>query len=182
MSALRPLRFASIAMLLALACVPASALGDEPEGAEQAEGIDAPAAFERLKSLVGSWEQRDGDNVFVITYRLTANGSAVVETYGPGTEYEMLSVYHLDGDQLRMTHYCAAGNQPRVILDRDASSPDTLVFAFDGGSNLDPEKDMHMHEGRLLLHDADHYTGEWTGYLDGKPSGTHAFEMTRVDD
>ncbi|QDV38783.1 hypothetical protein [Tautonia plasticadhaerens] len=182
MSALRPLRFAAIAMLLALA-FPSTSPADEPEGAEQAKkGIDAPAAFDLLKSLVGTWEQRDGENSFVITYRLTANDSAVVETYGPGTEYEMLSVYHLDGDQLRMTHYCAAGNQPRVILDQDASSPEALVFAFDGGSNLDPAKDMHMHEGRLLLHDADHYTGEWTGYLDGKPSGTHAFEMTRVED
>ena len=53
-----------------------------------------------------------------VVYKLTGAGSALVETQFPGTGHEMVSVYHLDGDDLRMTHYCAAGNQPRVKLDR----------------------------------------------------------------
>lgn len=162
--------------ILALATASGLAVAEEPSK------FDASTAFERLKSLVGTWEQREGDNVFVITYRLTANGSAIVETYGPGTDYEMLTVYHRDGDQLRATHYCAAGNQPRLVLDQAASSPEALVFAFDGGTNFDPATDMHMHDGRILLHDADSITGEWTGYLDGKPSGTHSFKLSRVKD
>jgi hypothetical protein len=170
---------ASVMISLACSCSTTSR-ADEPS--EVKKGIDASAAFDRLKSLEGTWEQSDGENTFVITYRLSANGSAVVETYGPGTDFEMLSVYHLDGDELRATHYCAAGNQPRLVLNREASSPDELVFDFDGGTNFDPAKDMHMHNGRIILKDADHYTGEWAGYMDGKPSGTHAFEMTRVKD
>ncbi|WP_152054160.1 hypothetical protein [Tautonia marina] len=170
-------RFLPIASaILVLASASGLAVADEPSK------LDAPAAFERLKSLVGTWEQREGENVFVITYRLTANDSAIVETYGPGTSFEMMSVYHLDGDQLRATHYCAAGNQPRLLLDQEASSPEALVFAFDGGTNFDPTTDMHMHEGRILLHDADSITGEWTGYMDGKPAGTHSFVLSRVKD
>jgi hypothetical protein len=168
--------FTAAVTVVLLASAPGLALDEKPNT------MDAAAAFERLKSLVGTWEQREGENVFVITYRLTANGSAVVETYGPGTDYEMLTVYHRDGDQLRATHYCAAGNQPRLVFDQEASSPDALVFDFDGGTNFDPATDMHMHEGRILLHDADSITGEWTGYLDGKPSGTHAFKLSRVKD
>ncbi|MEW4571428.1 hypothetical protein AB1L88_26435 [Tautonia sp. JC769] len=168
--------FSAAFAVVVLASAPGLALDEEPKP------IDASAAFERLKSLVGTWEQREGENVFVLTYRLTANGSAIVETYGPGTSFEMMSVYHLDGDQLRATHYCAAGNQPRLVLDREASSPEALVFAFDGGTNFDPATDMHMHEGRILLHDADSITGEWTGYMDGKPSGTHSFVLSRVKD
>ena len=61
----------------------------------------------------------------------------------------MVSVYHLDGKELRMTHYCAAGNQPRVKLDLAKSTPDELIFVFDGGTNLDPEKDMHIHGVRI---------------------------------
>ena len=26
----------------------------------------------------------------------------------------MATLYHLDGDQLMLTHYCSAGNQPRM--------------------------------------------------------------------
>ena len=80
-----------------------------------------------------------------VTFKLTGAGSALVETQFPGMPHEMVSVYHLDGKELRMTHYCAAGNQPRVKLDRAKSTPDELIFVFDGGTNLDPEKDMHIH-------------------------------------
>ncbi|RUL88680.1 hypothetical protein [Tautonia sociabilis] len=164
-----------------IALAPARAEGPAA-GATPAEGLDGPAAFERMKTLVGTWEQREGEEAFVITYQLIASGSALVETYGPGTPHEMISVYHLDGDDLRATHYCAIGNQPRLLLDREASSPDTLVFSFDGGSNLDPATDMHMHEGRFLLHDADHITSSWTAYRDGQPAGTHDFTLTRRKD
>ena len=64
----------------------------------------------------------------------------------------MVSVYHLDGDDLRMTHYCAVGNQPRVKLDRVHSTPDHLIFVFDGGTNLDPQKDMHIHGVKITFH------------------------------
>ena len=81
-----------------------------------------------------------------VVYKLTGGGSAgIVETQFPGSDHEMVSVYHLDGDDLRMTHYCVAGNQPHVKLDRANSKPDQLIFVFDGGTNLDPHKDMHIH-------------------------------------
>src|SRR5262249_20329712 len=122
-------------------------------------GVDARTAFSRLKTLVGSWrsqitdehqagktkEHEDlakGDST--VNYKLTGAGSALVETQFPGAPHEMVSVYHLDGNDLRMTHYCAAQNQPRVKLDRANSTADHLVFVFDGGTNLDPQKDMHI--------------------------------------
>ena len=93
------------------------------------EGVEAKAAFARLKALAGTWkvqlggdhrggqsqgnqEKHDGSPA-TVTFGLTGAGSTVVETQFPGKGHEMISMYHLDGEDLRMTHYCAAGNQPR---------------------------------------------------------------------
>ena len=94
----------------------------------------------------------------------------------------MVSVYHLDGDELRMTHYCAAGNQPRLKLDRAKSRPDHLIFAFDGGSNLDPKKDMHIHGLEITFHEDGRVTSAWEGYMGGKSFGNTSFVMTRQDE
>ncbi len=157
-------------------------------------GINARAAFARLKTLAGTWtcqltdehqaakskEHEDhpkGDTR--VTYKLTGAGSALVETQFPGEAHEMVSVYHLDGDDLRMTHYCAAQNQPHVKLDRSHSTPDHLIFVFDGGTNLDPEKDMHIHGLQITFHQDGKVTSAWEGYAGGKNAGTTSFVMTK---
>jgi hypothetical protein len=91
---------------------------------------------------------------------VTAAGSAVHETLFPGQAHEMVSVYYRDGEDLLMTHYCALGNQPRMKAD-PKSPPNQLHFLFAGGTNLDPAKDKHMHEGTLLFIDDDHI--QWSG-------------------
>jgi hypothetical protein len=134
--------------------------------------IDAKAAFERIKGLSGRWVSEGGNGHAAsqeVKYRLTAAGSAVVETMFEGSDHEMVSVYHLDGDDLRMTHYCAAGNQPRLKLDRAASKPDDLVFVFDGGTNLDPAKDMHIHGCRFHFTEDGKVEARWSAYAGGKP-------------
>ena len=75
-----------------------------------AEKSPAEAAFERLKSLVGTWETLvDRKQTGVATYTLTGGGQVVLEVMGG-----MATAYHLDKDTLMMTHYCGAGNQPRM--------------------------------------------------------------------
>jgi hypothetical protein len=148
--------------------------------AADAPAVDAKAAFARLKTLAGEWKVDTGHGGPAKTiYRVTSAGSAVMETIMAGTDHEMVSVYHLDGDNLVMTHYCAVGNQPRVKLDKSASTADKLVFAFDGGTNLDPAKDLHMHSGWINFLEGGKVEAEWEGYKDGKKAGTHKFVMTR---
>ena len=172
------IRRLATALSLALAVTSPALADDEP-----AAPITAEAALERLKSLAGTWTGEAYGEPMTITYRPTGGGSAVVETFCPGLPVEMMTVYHLDGDDLRLTHYCAAGNQPRMVLDRDASTAETLVFAFDGGTNFDPSTDMHIHEGRLTITDADHVTGTWLAYVNGEPTAEPAvFAMTRSQD
>ncbi len=154
-------------------------------------GVDAKTAFAKIKTLVGEWKgeisdehhgKKDGQhekNEAVVTYRLTGAGSALVETQGPGTGHEMVSVYHLDGDDLRMTHYCAAGNQPRMKLDRANSAPDHLIFVFDGGTNLNPQKDLHIHGLEITFQKDGRIKSAWEAYTEGKSAGIHAFNMSR---
>jgi len=78
-----------------------------------------------------------------------------------------------------MTHYCAVGNQPRLKLDRTHSRADHLIFVFDGGTNLDPKKDVHIHGLAITFHDKDHVTGAWEAYEGGKSKGGHELNMTR---
>lgn len=149
-------------------------------GSARGDEVGAKEAFERLKGLVGTWEGKGHGEDFTVVFKLTGAGSALVETQFPGSSHEMVSIYHLDGDELRMTHYCAAGNQPRVKLDRKASKADDLIFNFDGGTNLDPAKDMHIHDVRIVLKDADHIESRWVAYQGGKPAEREEnFALTR---
>jgi hypothetical protein len=144
--------------------------------------VDGKAAFERMKSLAGTWEGQAGHGppgqAAIVTYRVASGGSVVEETLFPGTPHEMISMYHVVDGDLVLTHYCAMANQPRMRLDRRASTPDRLVFAFDGGTNFDPAKDTHVHSGVVewkgeTLHNA------WAVYSGGKETGRNTFVLAR---
>lgn len=148
-----------------------------------ADPLTAQAAFQILKSLAGEWAGTVGSptgNPERVQFRVTSGGSAVFERQFPDQAHEMTSVYHLDGPHLLMTHYCAAGNQPRMKLNLQASSPTELVFDHDGGTNLDPTKDGHVNSGRLRITAPDAFTAEWYFHVNGQRAGTNAFFMKRV--
>jgi hypothetical protein len=130
------------------------------------------AAFERFKALAGEWVaaedgemSRKGD--LVARYAVTAGGSAVVETVFPGTPHEMVTVYHADGPDLVLTHYCMEGNQPRMRA--RAAGGTRFDFAFDGGTNIDPGRDRHMHSASLELVGDDEIRTVWTELAEAKP-------------
>lgn len=129
--------------------------------------------FERLKKLAGTWVATDNDgkptDQVVSVFKITAAGSVVTETLFPGQPHEMVSVYHLDNGELVMTHYCALGNQPRMKAD-PKSPPNQLRFLFAGGTNFDPAKDLHMHEGTLTFIDDDQIEVSGVAWVDGKPA------------
>jgi hypothetical protein len=163
-----PLVPRSFAVIAALA-----ALVTPPSLRAQAEAQPAAVAFDKLKALAGDWIDQDGafgmKGKVAVTYRVTGGGSTVIETLFVGTPHEMTTVYHKDGRHVVLTHYCAAGNQPRMR----ATTTDgrSLAFDFDGGTNLDPAKDGHMHAGQVEFVDADHVRATWIGWDKGKPSG-----------
>jgi hypothetical protein len=152
-----------------------------PFEVSSAQAVEDPAAiFERLKKLNGEWqgtvESKQGPAATVL-YRLTANGKTLMETLFPGTDHEMVSMYHLDGKDLVVSHYCAMGNQPRMKL--TSASLAQLVFDFAGGTNLDPKKDVHIHSGKLVFVDDDHLEAEWAVFQGEKQVGSNKFFLAR---
>ena len=139
------------------------------------------AHLEKLKSLVGEWKGADKDGKPVsVSYKLVSDGKALMETLGMGAHKEdMVTMYHLDGDQLMLTHYCSMGNQPRM---RDVESKDenTIAFSFVDATNLASSDDPHMHKVIFSLKDNDHFAQEWTMRSKGKDAYTAAFEFERV--
>jgi hypothetical protein len=142
--------------------------------------VDGKAAFERLKSLAGEWQGTAGGESGMpatVRYEVGSAGTIVRELLFPGTEHEMLSVYHLVGGQLVATHYCAMGNQPHFKL--QAATADELVFGFDGGTNFVPATDTHIHSGRIRLVGPDRLEANWTVFAGGKQTGSNSFSLTR---
>jgi hypothetical protein len=172
-------------LALASACVATRSEVVDPKVA----AASSEAQFALLKSLVGTWkgDAGEGEQRFPaeVTYRLTGGGSALVETLFPGSEHEMVTVYHRDGPWLVLTHYCALGNQPRMravhAAPPPAGLPATIEFEFVGATNLASPEAMHMHSARFELLDKDHMRGTWTSYDQGKPGHVAQFDMRRQD-
>ena len=139
--------------------------------------------FESMKSLAGHWEgakvSGDKEEPVKVEYKVTSNGSTIVETLFPGTKYEMISVYHEKGGQLTMTHYCSIGNQPQMDLVK-ADGKD-LEFAFSKSNVIDVAKEGHMHALTITMVDKDHLNHNWTMYKEGKDGGTTALKLARVE-
>jgi hypothetical protein len=157
------------------------ARSDDP-ASNKAQAAKHPG-LERLKKLAGTWVAADKDgkptDQVVSVIKVTAAGSAVHETLFPGQPHEMVSVYYCDGADLMMTHYCALGNQPRMKADPN-SPANQICFKFAGGSNLDPAKDMHMHEGTLTFTDDDHIEFSGVCWVGGKADKSHDCNMKLV--
>jgi hypothetical protein len=164
---------------LMLVALGAAAYGDGKPAAK-APAAATHAGLERLKTLAGAWVEADKDgkptDKVVSVYKVTAGGSAVQETIFPGQPMEMMSVYHLDRGDLVMTHYCMLGNQPKMKAD-PKSPKDQIRFEFAGGTNFDPAKDMHMHEGTLKFVDDDHIEFSGAAWVNGKPAEDHCTTM-----
>ena len=136
----------------------------------------AQKSFEELKSLDGSWEGKTPDGHPVqVSYRVTGNGSAIMsEIKGHA---DMISMFNLDGERLLMTHYCGAGNQPRMVA---STSPDgkTLTFDFLDATNLASPDAGHMTRLVLSMPDANHHTEEWI-YSDHGKQEKEVFDLWR---
>jgi hypothetical protein len=147
-------------------------------GLALAAGEKSNAGFEKLKSLAGEWEGKTIDGKPVkATYKVTSGGSALSETLQAGTEPEMLTVYHMDGGQLMMTHYCSLANQPRMRAAASSGDPKSLDFQYVSATNLAKADAPHMHHLVVAFDDPDHITQKWT--MKGTGDQEVAFHLER---
>lgn len=161
--------------------------------AESNEPLTAAAGFERMLALEGVWEGESNTvpagqskdegtkSKTTVIYESIANDTSVIATYAKDTPMEMVSMYHMDGPEaLVHTHYCAVGNQPSMRF-VPSENPNEIVMKFSGGTNMDVEKDGHVHDATIRFLDDGTIETEtviWTG---GKHSHTRYATLKRVE-
>jgi hypothetical protein len=127
---------------------------------------DAQKAFTALKNMPGTWEGKSEMGPVKVNFKVTAGGTAIISEI-VGKE-DMITMFNLDGpNRLLLTHYCAAGNQPRM---QASVSPDgkTITFTYVDATNLATPDAGHMQTMVLTLVDGNHHTEEWTFVDHGK--------------
>ena len=139
-------------------------------------------AFESMKQLEGTWEgthvMGEKEDPVTVEYKVSSNGSTIIETFFPGHDHEMISVYHDKAGKLSMTHYCSIGNQP--VMDLVKVDGQTMQFSLSGDAHIDVAKDGHMHGVTMTQLDENHLVHHWTMYQEGKSGGQTTMKLARV--
>src|ERR1700730_15847800 len=178
---MKPLRYMLSFILLSLSTV-ASAQSD------------AQKSYDKLKTLAGSWEghvtitppqaeMADG-TLMQISLRVTSRGNALVHEMrdagkpdDPSHYDHPLTMLYLDSDRLFLTHYCDAGNRPRMVA---KTSPDGKKVEFDFVDVAGSTEYGHMHHAVFTFVDANHHTEDWSYMTPGdKPVHAH-FDLQRT--
>ena len=163
---------AAIVLWLGLAGTAAEAAGKQE--------TNASAAFAKLKALAGNWEAETERGKVTSAYEVASNGTALLEHIKVPGEAEMLTVYHLDGDRLVLTHYCSAGNQPHMQAEAFDPESNQLVFNFAGGGSLSDPNTGHMHNVAIKFLSADAFASKWSFQENGKLKFAENLEFHRV--
>jgi hypothetical protein len=176
---------------------PMSAQTHEHPAAADTPSPDAQKAFTLIKSLAGAWQgkvtvdpasklsdKNDKNDKMDITLRVTSRGNAVVHemkaadaTDNPVKNDHPVTMMYLDGGNLVLTHYCDAGNRPRMGA---RISPDGKQVDFDFIDVAGPTTYGHMQHVRLTVIDDTHHREDWTyATPDGKTVTGH-MDLERV--
>jgi hypothetical protein len=149
---------------------------------------DAQKSFDKLKTLAGNWtgpatlnppqsEMADGTPM-QLSLHVTSRGNALVHEMreagkpdDPNHYDHPLTMLYLDSDRLLLTHYCDAGNRPRMVA---RTSPDGKTVEFDFIDVAGSTEYGHMHHAVFTFVDANHHLEDWTYMTPGdKPVRAH---------
>jgi hypothetical protein len=191
----------SLRILLSFALLSLSAMAFAQSDAHQhaaqsdAPKSDAQKAFDKLKTLAGSWEAKvttdppmkdmgNGETTQV-SMRVTSRGNALVHEMGElkqndPTKYDHpVTMFYLDNDRLLLTHYCDAGNRPRMAA---RVSPDGKTVEFDFLDVAGNTQYGNMYHAVFTFIDADHHTEDWTFKLKGDKMMRAHMDLQRARD
>jgi hypothetical protein len=140
-------------------------------------------AFERMKQLAGSWEttmdKGQGPMKMKASYKLTAGGSAIIETLFEGSPHEMVTVYYDNPKRkLNMTHYCMLQNRPKMAL--ESAKGNELAFVLTKPSDLNTNEE-HMHSLSMTFDGKDKMVQRWTRFEGGKKKDVTEIAYSRIN-
>ena len=175
-----------VMVLMAAAAFAADAAAPAPS--------DAQKSFAELKGLAGTWEgqvttvpkmEGMGDMTRAqVSLHVTSRGNALVhEMKGAGdgddpTKYDHpVTLFYLDNDRLLLTHYCDAGNRPRMAA---RTSADGKTVEFDFVDVAGSTQYGHMQHAVFTIIDDNHHTEDWTFLMPGDKLMTGHIDLQRV--
>ncbi len=147
------------------------------------DDTSAEQAFEKMKTLVGTWEAttEEGKKA-ILTYELVSGHTTLLERFvdeGSHQFTDLITMYHMDGDHLMLTHYCGANNQPRMHAESISPGLKSLTFSFFDATNLSSPDQAHMYKVTYKFHDKVHFTTEWTLREDQKEKFVEVLRFER---
>jgi hypothetical protein len=150
---------------------------------------DAQKSFDKLKALAGTWQgvvttipkmAEMGDMTRMqVSMRVTSRGNALAHEMKAAadgddpTKYDHpVTMFYLDNDRLLLTHYCDAGNRPRMAA---RTSADGKTIEFDFLDVAGSTQYGHMEHAVFTIVDDNHHSEDWTFMMPGdKPMHAHA--------
>jgi hypothetical protein len=146
-------------------------------GPRLASAADTNPAWDKMKALVGTWQGTADGRPVSITYTLVSNGTSLMESLTGDHDTNMITMYAPDGGSILATHYCAAGNQPRMRAKAPAGDVKSLDFQFVDATNTAAAPEL-MKRLVVTFQDPNHFTQSWTSSTEGKEQTTD-FVYTR---
>jgi hypothetical protein len=149
-------------------------------GANPDTPSDAQKSFDAMKTLAGVWQgqvkvtppmpEMDG-KAMRVSLRVTSRGNTIVHEMkaagtpdDPARYDDPITMFYLDSDRLLLTHYCDAGNRPRMT---GKLSPDGKTIEFGFLDVAGSTQFGHMDHAVFTLIDADHHSEEWIYRMPG---------------
>jgi len=169
----------SIVLLSAITIALAQSGAQKPT--DKVAPTEAQKSFTLLKTLAGNWEGQvtvdppqsgmGNGTVMQLSLRVTSRGNALVHELresgkpdDPAHYDHPVTMLYLDEDRLLLTHYCDAGNRPRMVA---RTSPDGKTVEFDFLDVAGGTKYGHMHHAVFTIIDANHHIEEWSFMMPG---------------
>jgi hypothetical protein len=135
---------------------------------EAAEQNEAQQVYQWMKQLEGQWT--------------LSPASTVQEDLLPGTERQMVTMYHCRDDAcsaVKATHYCVKQNQPQLLASLD-SSADKLMFECDMSTDLCQSWDDHVHQiTHELTEDGKHLKTVYSSFMNGEHTKDTVYHFDR---
>lgn len=190
---MKSLRFMLSVMLISMAT---AAVAQHETQKSSAPKSDAQKSFDQLKTLAGTWEgsvtmdeklsehAKGAPEKLQVSLRVTSRGNALVHEMGDmnpnqdATKHDHpVSMFYLDEGRLLLTHYCDAGNRPRMAA---RISEDGKKIEFDFLDVSGSTQYGHMQHAVFTIIDANHHTEEWSFMLPDGKSMSGRMDLQRV--
>jgi phage tail protein X len=181
----------SLGLVLSAVLISAS-LAFAQSAAPTAPQSEAQKSFDALKALAGNWtgtaqvdpKNEEDNKPLHVAIRVTSRGNALVHemsenpSMASGVDQDHpVTMFYLDDNRLLLTHYCDAGNRPRMVA---RPSPDGKKIEFDFLDVAGNTQYGHMQHAVFNIIDANHHTEDWTFLMPGGKVMHGRLDLQRV--